>query len=142
MSEQNRRDFLAATGAAAAGALALNAASYQRVHGAMERVGVAFLGVGVALLQLPAASPPADKEPPRAAAAEDRAKPTARDSVAYGGRVLGPDGRPQYTVAQMLTGLGVSSSGYYEWRRRPQSATAARREKLKQLITVIFELSD
>jgi hypothetical protein len=42
----------------------------------------------------------------------------------------------------MLTWLGVSSSGFYEWRRRPQSATAARREKLKQLITVIFEMSD
>ena len=42
----------------------------------------------------------------------------------------------------MLTWLGVSSSGYYEWRRRPQSATAARRETLKQLITAIFEFSD
>jgi transposase InsO family protein len=42
----------------------------------------------------------------------------------------------------MCKWLGVSSSGYYEWRRRPQSATAARREKLKQLIVVIFELSD
>jgi putative transposase len=42
----------------------------------------------------------------------------------------------------MCKWLRVSSSGYYEWRRRPQSATAARREKLKQLIVVIFELSD
>lgn len=46
MSEQNRRDFLAASGAVAAGALTLNAASYRRIFGAMERVGVAFLGVG------------------------------------------------------------------------------------------------
>jgi len=37
---------------------------------------------------------------------------------------------------------GVSGSGYDEWRRRPQSATAVRREKLKQLIVVVFELSD
>jgi putative transposase len=42
----------------------------------------------------------------------------------------------------MCSWLGVSSSGYYEWRNRPQSATAARREKLKQLIVVIFEASD
>jgi putative transposase len=42
----------------------------------------------------------------------------------------------------MCSWLTVSSSGYYEWRSRPQSATAARREKLKQLIVVIFELSD
>lgn len=42
----------------------------------------------------------------------------------------------------MCVWLGVSTSGYYEWRRRPQSATAARREKLKQLIVVIFDESD
>jgi putative transposase len=42
----------------------------------------------------------------------------------------------------MCKWLGVSSSGYYEWRGRPQSATAARREKLKQLIVEIFEVSD
>lgn len=48
MSEQtgvDRRDFLKA-GAAAGAAVALSAASYQRVHGANERIGVAFLGVG------------------------------------------------------------------------------------------------
>ena len=42
----------------------------------------------------------------------------------------------------MCSWLRVSTSGYYEWRRRAQSATAARRTKLKQLIMVIFELSD
>jgi len=42
----------------------------------------------------------------------------------------------------MCSWLGVSNSGYYEWRGRPQSATAARRVKLKQLIVVIFEASD
>lgn len=42
----------------------------------------------------------------------------------------------------MCSWLGVSSSGYYEWRRRPQSATAARRERLKALIIVIFDDSD
>jgi putative transposase len=55
---------------------------------------------------------------------------------------LGPDGRLRYTVVQMCGWLRVSSSGYYGWRRRPLSATAARREKLKQLIVVIFEMSD
>jgi predicted dehydrogenase len=44
MSEHNRRDFLKST--AASGALALSAAGYNRVFGAMERVGVAFIGVG------------------------------------------------------------------------------------------------
>jgi transposase InsO family protein len=42
----------------------------------------------------------------------------------------------------MCAWLGVSSSGYYEWRRRPQSATAVRREKLKELIVEIFDTSD
>jgi putative transposase len=42
----------------------------------------------------------------------------------------------------MCRWLTVSSSGYYEWRGRPRSATAARRATLKQLIVVIFEMSD
>jgi predicted dehydrogenase len=41
----DRRDFLK-TGTAGAAALALTAASYERVYGANERIGVAFLGVG------------------------------------------------------------------------------------------------
>jgi transposase InsO family protein len=36
----------------------------------------------------------------------------------------------------------VSTSGYYEWRNRPASATEIRREHLKKLIRAIFELSD
>lgn len=43
MTTQPRRDFLKTT---TAGALALTAASYNKIHGASERVGVAFLGVG------------------------------------------------------------------------------------------------
>src|SRR6266511_3578636 len=35
--------------------------------------------------------------------------------------------------------LAVSSSGYYEWRSRPESATAQRRERLKELIIDIFD---
>ena len=41
----DRRDFLK-TSAAGAAALSLTAASYERVHGANDRVNVAFLGVG------------------------------------------------------------------------------------------------
>lgn len=41
----NRRDFLKSSAAGAA-AVALTAASYNRVHGANERIGVAFVGVG------------------------------------------------------------------------------------------------
>lgn len=43
MTTPTRRDFLQTS---ATGALALSAASYSRVFGAMESVGVAFLGVG------------------------------------------------------------------------------------------------
>jgi len=42
----------------------------------------------------------------------------------------------------MCRWLAVSTSGYYEWRRRPQSATARRRELLKSLIAEIFADSD
>src|SRR5689334_1630422 len=45
MKKPDRRDFL--KGAAVAGtALALSAATYERVYGANERIGVGFLGVG------------------------------------------------------------------------------------------------
>jgi transposase InsO family protein len=42
----------------------------------------------------------------------------------------------------MCAKLGASRSGYYEWRNRPESSTAARREELKTLIAKIFEKSD
>ncbi|WP_371750410.1 hypothetical protein OG302_42515 [Streptomyces sp. NBC_01283] len=45
-------------------------------------------------------------------------------------------------VAKMCDWLEVSRSGFYEWRRRPISATARRREDLKLLITKSFEDSD
>ncbi|GGY20017.1 transposase [Streptomyces minutiscleroticus] len=47
-----------------------------------------------------------------------------------------------YSVEFMCLRLGVSKSGYYDWRSRPQSATAQRREELKLLINKAFELSD
>jgi transposase InsO family protein len=42
----------------------------------------------------------------------------------------------------MCSWLEVSTSGYYEWRTRPESATAQRRERLKELITQVFVDSD
>src|SRR2546430_16981275 len=42
----------------------------------------------------------------------------------------------------MCAWLEVSRSGYYEWRSRPESATAKRREELKLLITKAFDDSD
>jgi putative transposase len=46
------------------------------------------------------------------------------------------------TMMQICTWLEVSKSGYYEWRSRPESATAARRELLKIKIKVLFEAND
>lgn len=45
-------------------------------------------------------------------------------------------------IARMCRWLGVSKSGYYEWRSRSESATAKRREELKLLIQKAFEDSD
>lgn len=50
--------------------------------------------------------------------------------------------RADFPLVKMCQWADVSKSGYYEWRDRPASATAVRREQLKTLIKVIFELSD
>lgn len=47
-----------------------------------------------------------------------------------------------YPVEFMCELLGVSKSGYYDWRQRPDSATYQRRKELKLLIQKAFELSD
>ncbi|MFB9730422.1 IS3 family transposase, partial [Haloechinothrix salitolerans] len=44
------------------------------------------------------------------------------------------------TLTQMLAWLDVSKSGYYEWFRRPPSATERRRELLKTKIETLFDL--
>lgn len=49
---------------------------------------------------------------------------------------------PWWTIVNMCTWLGVSRSDYYHWRSRPQSATAARRQKLTDRIWFYFEDSD
>ena len=53
-----------------------------------------------------------------------------------------PAGAVKYSVVRMCEWLDVSSSGYYEWRDRPASATAARRDRLKVLIGEVFTGSD
>lgn len=42
----------------------------------------------------------------------------------------------------MFKWTGVSKSGYYDWKKKPKSATAERREHLKGKITKIFEDSN
>jgi putative transposase len=45
-------------------------------------------------------------------------------------------------IERMCRWLQVSRSGYYEWRNRPASATAQRRELLKVKIAALFDASD
>ena len=45
-------------------------------------------------------------------------------------------------IMLMCRWLGVSKSGFYEWRSRPDSATAKRRQELKLLVTKAFDHSD
>jgi transposase InsO family protein len=46
------------------------------------------------------------------------------------------------TIGHMCRWLSVSRSGYYEWRARPASATAKRRDQLRIKIGVLFERFD
>jgi putative transposase len=52
------------------------------------------------------------------------------------------DAKYVFPVAWMCCQLEVSKSGYYEWRHRPESATAQRRSVLTAQIKDIFEMSD
>jgi len=50
--------------------------------------------------------------------------------------------KAQYSIVKMCAWIGVSASGYYEWRDRPPSATARRRTRLAARIEWIFTDSD
>lgn len=47
-----------------------------------------------------------------------------------------------YPIVKMCAWLGVSTSGYYDWRSRSASATTERREELKLVIAKAFDDSD
>lgn len=51
-------------------------------------------------------------------------------------------GDKKYTIVMMCEWLSVSTSGYHEWRDRPDSATARRREFLELLVEKAFKESD
>jgi putative transposase len=53
-----------------------------------------------------------------------------------------PHGGDAPTITCMCKWLGVSKSGFYEWRSRPESATAERRKELALIIKRIFDDSD
>jgi putative transposase len=50
--------------------------------------------------------------------------------------------KAMFPIVKMCTWLEISTSGYYEWRNRPASATAQRRRRLTALIQAIFEESE
>jgi putative transposase len=52
------------------------------------------------------------------------------------------DAKYAYPVKKMCAWLSVSSSGFFDWQKRPQSATTARRERLALLIAAEFADSD
>jgi transposase InsO family protein len=49
------------------------------------------------------------------------------------------DAEKAYSVVFMCRMLKVSRSAYYDWKDRPPSAMTARRERLKQMITAVFD---
>ena len=46
------------------------------------------------------------------------------------------------TVVQMCGWLGISKSGYYDWRSRPESAAGERRELLGMKVRALFEANN
>ena len=50
--------------------------------------------------------------------------------------------KARYPTAKMCFWLEVPTSGYYEWRDRPLSATAQRRKRLAALVQAIFDESE
>jgi putative transposase len=55
---------------------------------------------------------------------------------------LTSEGALMYTITKMCGWLGVSTSGFYEWRDRVESATAKRRAQLGELVQKAFDDSN
>jgi putative transposase len=47
--------------------------------------------------------------------------------------------KDRFPIVKMCAWLGVSTSGYYEWKDRPPSPAAQRRARLAAMVTAIFE---
>ena len=50
--------------------------------------------------------------------------------------------KANYPITKMCAWIGVSRSGFYQWRDRPASATAERRAALTVLVREIFDSND
>lgn len=50
-----------------------------------------------------------------------------------------PTAQYAYPVVKMCAWIQVSTSGFYSWRARPESATAARRRHLTDLVVAVFD---
>ncbi|MGW3353757.1 IS3 family transposase [Nonomuraea rubra] len=61
-----------------------------------------------------------------------------RDSMTLAKYELIDAEKARHSIVKMCAWLGVSRSGYYEWRERPASATVQRRTLLAALVAEIF----
>ena len=53
-----------------------------------------------------------------------------------------PTAEYAYPVVKMCAWIQVSTSGFYHWRSRPESATAARHRHLTDLVVAVFDANE